>query len=66
MLLKKNHYLIFFINKTLTYLKNAKYFIKIDINQSFYQIRKFKDFKKLATILKKYNTFKCLVAIYFL
>jgi hypothetical protein len=38
-LTKKNKYLLFFIDETLIHLKKIKYFMKLDIRQTFHRIR---------------------------
>ena len=59
---KKDHYLISLIKKTLAQLENEKYFTKIDICQVFYEIKIFKDLKKLTFFPTKFlhlNTEEC-------
>lgn len=60
-IIKKNHYLILFIEKTLAQIEDAKYFTKIDIRQAFYQIRISKNSEKLTTFFTRFSTFKYLV-----
>ena len=44
------------IEETLAQQKNIKYFSKIDIYQVFYQIKMFKNSKKLTTFVESLNT----------
>ena len=60
-IIKKDYYPIPLIEETLAQFKDAKYFIKIDICQAFYQIKMSKDSEKLITFLTKFDTFKYLV-----
>ena len=58
---KKDRYLIPLIEKTLAQLEGAKYFIKIDIRQTFYRIRMSKNSEELITFLTRFGAFKYLV-----
>ncbi len=58
---KKNRYPIPLIEETLAQLEDAKYFIKIDICQAFYQIRMSEDLEELTTFLTRFGAFKYLV-----
>ena len=60
-IIKKNYYLIPFIEKSLAQFKGAKYFTKIDIRQAFYQIEMSKDSKELTTFLTRFGAFKYLI-----
>ena len=61
---KKDCYPILFIKKILVQLESAKYFIKIDICQTFYYIRMSKDSKKLTIFLTKFGIFKYLIILF--
>ncbi len=61
---KKDHYLIYLIEETLTQLEDAKYFTKIDIRQAFYQIKMFEDLEELTTFLTRFGKFKYLVIVF--
>ena len=61
---KKDHYRIPLIEEILAQLKGAKYFTKIDIHQTFYQIRISEDLKKLITFLTRFGVFKYLVMLF--
>ena len=52
-IIKKNCYLIPFIEEILAQLKGTKYFTKIDIYQAFYQIRISKNSKKVYYFFNK-------------
>ena len=52
---KKDRYPISLIEETLAQLKGAKYFIKIDISQTFYQIRMSEDLKELTIFLTRFG-----------
>ena len=63
-IIKKDHYLIPLIEKTMVQLEDAKYFTKIDIYQAFYQIRMFEDSKKLTTFLTRFDILKYLIMLF--
>ena len=58
---KKDRYPIPLIEKTSAQLEDAKYFIKIDLRQAFYQIRISEDSEELTTFLTRFGAFKYLV-----
>ena len=58
---KKDRYPIPLIEETLAQLEGAKYFIKIDIRQTFYRIRMSKNSEELITFLTRFGAFKYLV-----
>ena len=58
---KKDCYPILLIENILDQLKSAKYFTKIDIRQTFYQIRIFENLEKLTTFLTRFGIFKYLI-----
>ena len=55
---KKDRYPIPLIEETLARLEGAKYFTKIDICQTLYQIRMSKDSEELNTFLTRFRAFK--------
>ena len=61
---KKDCYLISFIEKTLAQIEGTKYFIKIDIHQTFYQIRITKNSKELTIFPIKFDAFKYLIMLF--
>ena len=60
-IIKKDHYPIPPIEETLAQLQGAKYFTKIDIRQTLYQIRMSEDSEALTTVLTRFGAFKYLV-----
>lgn len=58
---KKDQYPIVFIKEILAPLEGAKYFIDIDIQQTFCWIGMFEDSGKLTTFLTRFGTLKYLV-----
>ena len=61
---KKDCYPIPLIEEILALFKGAKYFIKIDICQVFYQIRKSEDSEELTIFLIRFSAFKYLVMLF--
>ncbi len=56
---KKNRYSLSFIDETLTHLRKTKYFIKLDIRQTFYRIRiTDAEFEDLTTFKIKFDAYK--------
>ena len=61
---KKNHCSIFFIKKILAQLEGSKYFTKIDIHQTFYQIKISEDLEEFTTFLIRFDIFKYLIILF--
>jgi hypothetical protein len=58
-LIKKNRYSLSFIDETLTHLKKTKYFIKLDIRQTFHRIRiTDAEFEDLTTFRINFDVYK--------
>lgn len=64
---KKDYYLISLISlikEKLARLRGAKYFMKIDLCQAFYQIKLSEDSEELITFLTKFGAFKYFVILF--
>ena len=57
-IIKKNRYLLFLIEKTLTWLIRAKIFIKLNVRQAFYWIQMKKSVENLITFCTRYRFYK--------
>ncbi len=58
-LIKKNRYSLSLINKTLVHLKKTKYFIKLDIRQTFYRIKIANaEFENLIIFRTRFDVYK--------
>ncbi len=58
-LIKKNRYSLFLIDETLTHLKKTKYFIKLNIRQTFHRIRiADAQFEDLTTFRIRFDAYK--------
>ena len=61
---KKDCYPILLIEETLAQLKGAKYFIKIDICQTSYQIKMSENSKELTIFLTRFGAFTYLILLF--